>query len=102
MKKETKMAAPKTILIGDRVRYESAAGTIRGEVVKITKDWNANRDLIDWIYIQYYNEKSPSKHSIVRLADTALEMMKFKVIFRDCINYDALAERAAYERMMEM
>ena len=24
MKKETKMTAPKTILIGDRVRYESA------------------------------------------------------------------------------
>jgi len=96
------MAAPKTILIGDRVRYESALGTIRGEVVKITKDWNANRDLIDWIYIQYYNEKSPSKHSIVRLADTALEMMKFKVIFRDCYNYEAAAERYAYERMMEM
>jgi hypothetical protein len=31
------MTAPKTILIGDRVRYESAAGTIRGEVVKIMK-----------------------------------------------------------------
>jgi hypothetical protein len=29
-------------------------------------------------------------------------MMKFKVIFRDCINYDALAEQAAHERMMEM
>ncbi len=28
------MTAPKTVLIGDRVRYESAAGTIRGEVVK--------------------------------------------------------------------
>ena len=102
MKKETKMTAPKTILIGDRVRYESAAGTIRGEVVKIMKAMNANYDLIDWIYIEYYNEKSPSKHSIVRLADTALEMMKFKVTFRDCINYDALAERAAYDRMVGM
>jgi len=102
MKKETKMTAPKTILIGDRVRYESAAGTIRGEVVKIMKAMNANYDLIDWIYIEYYNEKSPSKYSIVRLADTALEMMKLKVTFRDCINYDALAERAAYDRMVEM
>jgi len=70
--------------------------------VKIMKAPNAAGNLIDWIYIEYYNEKSPSKHSIVRLADTALEMMKFKVIFRDCINYDALAERAAHERMMEM
>ena len=102
MKKETKMTAPKTILIGDRVRYESAAGTIRGEVVKITKDWNAAGNLIDWIYIEYYNEKSPSNYSIVRLADTALEMMKFKVTFRDCCNYDALAERFTFERMMEM
>ena len=96
------MAAPKTVLIGDRVRYESAAGTIRGEVVKIMQGWNANHDLIDWIYIEYYNEKSPSNYSIVRLADTALEMMKFKVTFRDCGNYDALTERFAFERMMEM
>ena len=64
--------------------------------------WNANHDLIDWIYIEYYNEKSPSNYSIARLADTALEMMKFKVTFRDCCNYDALAERFAFERMMEM
>ena len=77
------MTAPKTVLIGDRVRYESAAGTIRGEVVKITKDWNAAGNLVDWIYIEYYNEKSPSNYSIARLADTALAMMKFKVIFRD-------------------
>lgn len=96
------MAAPKTILIGDRVRYESAAGTIRGEVVKIMKDRNAAGDLIDWIYIEYYNEKSPSKYSIARLADTALAMMKFKVIFRDSVDYDRLAEQYAYERMMEM
>lgn len=92
------MAYPKTILIGDRVRYESVAGTIRGEVVKIMKDRNAAGDMIDWIYIEYYNEKSPSKYSIVRLADTALEMMKFKVIFRDCINYEALALRNDYEK----
>ena len=77
------MTAPKTVLVGDRVRYESAAGTIRGEVVKIMKAPNAAGNLIDWIYIQYYNQKSPSKHSIVRLADTALAMMKFKVVFRD-------------------
>ena len=92
------MAYPKTILIGDRVRYESAAGTIRGEVVKIMKDRNAAGDLIDWIYVEYYNEKSPSKYSIVRLADTALAMMKFKVIFRDCTNYEALALRNDYEK----
>ena len=77
------MTAPKTVLVGDRVRYESAAGNIRGEVVKIMKAPNAAGNMIDWIYIEYYNHKSPCKHSIVRLADTALAMMKFKVVFRD-------------------
>ena len=76
------MATPKSVLLGDRVRYESAAGMIRGEVVKIMKDWNAAGNLVDWIYIEYYNEQSPSKHSITRLAETSLEMMKFKVTFR--------------------
>lgn len=92
------MAYPKTILLGDRVRFESAAGTIRGEVVKIMRDLNAAGDMIDWIYVEYFNPKSPSKHSIVRLADTALEMMKFKVTFRD---WDIQAEQNAYDRMVE-
>ena len=77
------MTAPKNVLVGDRVRYESAAGTIRGTVVKIMRDLNAAGNMIDWIYVEYYNEKSPSKYSIVRLADTALAMMKFVVTFRD-------------------
>ncbi len=77
------MAAPKTVLVGDRVRYESAAGTIRGEVVRIRRAMNAANNMIDWIHVEYYNEKSPSNYSIAVLADTALEMMKFKVIFRD-------------------
>jgi hypothetical protein len=89
------MAYPNTntILIGDRVRYESAAGIIRGTVVKIMKDWNAAGDLIDWIYVEYYNEKSPTKFSIVRLADTALPMMKFVVTFRDYEIQIALKEK---------
>ena len=89
------MTAPKTVLIGDRVRYESAAGTIRGEVVKIMKDYNARGDLINWIYVEYYNEKSPSKYSIVRLAETALEMMKFVVTFRDYDIQVARGEKVA-------
>lgn len=77
------MTAPKTVLIGDRIRYKSAAGTIRGEVVKIMRDRNAAGEFIDWIYVEYYNEKSPCKSSIARLANTSLEMMKFVVTFRD-------------------
>jgi len=71
------------ILLGDRVRYESAAGTIRGEVVKIMRAPNARGDMIDWVYVEYHNEKSPIKKSVVRLAETALKMMKFVVTFRD-------------------
>lgn len=87
--------ATKTILIGDRVRYQSAAGTIRGEVVKIMRAPNARGDLINWIYVEYYNEKSPSKYSIARLAETALEMMKFVVTFRDIDIQIARGEKVA-------
>jgi hypothetical protein len=94
-KRKNEMTAPKTVLIGDRVRYESAAGTIRGEVVKIMQDRNAAGNMIDWIYIEYYNEKSPSKYSITRLAETALEMMKFVVTFRDYDIQVARGEKVA-------
>ncbi len=77
------MAAPKNILLGDRVRYESAAGTIRGEVVKTMRAPNAAGDMINWVYVEYHNENSPSKCSIARLAEPALETMKFVVTFRD-------------------
>jgi hypothetical protein len=89
------MSTPKTVLIGDRVRYESAAGTIRGEVVKIMQDRNAAGNMINWIYVEYYNEKSPSKYSIARLADTSLEMMKFVVTFRDIDIQIARGEKVA-------
>jgi hypothetical protein len=77
------MSYPKTILIGDRVRWTSAAGTLRGEVVRIVKAENAAGNMIDWIHVEYFNPKSPTKHSIAVLADTALEMLKFVVTFRD-------------------
>jgi hypothetical protein len=77
------MATPETVLIGDRVRYESASGTIQGEVVKIMRAPNAAGKLIDWIYVEYYNEKSPCKYSIARLAESSLEMMNFVITLRD-------------------
>jgi hypothetical protein len=89
------MSAPKTVLIGDRVRYESAAGTIRGEVIRIVRAKNAAGDMIDWIHVEYYNEKSPSKYSIAVLADTSLEMMKFVVTFRDIDIQIARGEKEA-------
>jgi hypothetical protein len=71
------------VLVGDRVRYESAAGTIRGEVVRIVRAKNAAGDMINWIHIEYHNEKAPTKKSIAVLAETALPMMKFRITFRD-------------------
>ena len=71
------------VLIGDRVRYESGVGTVRGEVVKIMQDKIAPGDSFDWIYVQYHNELSPSKSSIARIPSTAFESIGFKVIFRD-------------------
>jgi len=73
------MTVPKTILIGDRVRYESAAGTIRGEVVKIDQALNAAGGMIDWIHISHTLR---GHQTVTRLADTALAMMQFKIIFR--------------------
>lgn len=83
MMKGTAMFNPENILVGDRVRYESAAGTIRGEIVRIKRAKNAANKMINWIHIEYFNPQSPTKHSIAVLAETALEMMKFKVTFRD-------------------
>lgn len=89
------MTAPKTILIGDRVRYESAAGTIRGEVVAIEDRLCGDNVLRPWIVVEHTMYNKPVRTS---LADTSLAMMKFKVIFRDIVNYDALAERDSYEK----
>lgn len=77
----TAYVAPKTILVGDRVRYESAAGTIRGVVASIEYAENAAGDIIPWIVIEYqFNSYTKIR---TRLADTSLAMMKFEVIFRD-------------------
>lgn len=89
------MSYPKTVIVGDRVRYESAAGTIRGEVIRIVQSKNAAGNMIDWIHVEYHNEKSPTKKSIAVLAETSLEMMKFVVTFRDIDIQVACGEKAA-------
>jgi len=89
------MAYPKTVLIGDRVRWTSAAGTLRGEVIRIVRAKNASGNMIDWIHVEYYNEKSPTKKSIAVLADTSLEMLNFVVTFRDINIQIARGEKEA-------
>ena len=89
------MTAPKTVLIGDRVRYESAAGTIYGEVVDVVDRPCADDVVRPWIVVEHNLDGRMVRTS---LADLSLAMMKFKVIFRDICNYDALAERDSYEK----
>lgn len=74
------MTAPKTVLVGDRVRYESAAGTIRGEVVAIEDRLCADNVVRPWIVVEHIVNNRPVRTS---LADKSLAMMKFVVTFRD-------------------
>jgi hypothetical protein len=74
------MAYPKTVLVGDRVRYESAAGTIRGEVTDIVDRVCADGVVRPWICVEhnlYFGG------SVTWLPYSALEVMKFVVTFRD-------------------
>jgi hypothetical protein len=72
------MSAPKNILVGDRVRFEGrrGMGTIRGEIVAIVP---APAAAGRWIYIRHFSEQS----KLIRLAEKALDAMKFVVTFRD-------------------
>jgi len=67
------------IKVGDRIRYESVAGIIYGEVVKIMQDKNNLNEMIDWIYIEHFNPKSPTLHSIARIAKVTLEQMNPRI-----------------------
>lgn len=73
---------------GDRVRYESAAGTIRGEVHNIDLAENAAGQLIPWIHIEHCVK---NKYVVTRIAGTEenLRMMKFQVNFRGVLEMAA-------------
>jgi hypothetical protein len=73
------------IRVGDRVRWECHAGTLRGEIISIDLDLNANQELIPWITIETFVN---GKEQRVRLCGTYgyLKMMKFQVNFRDVEN----------------
>jgi hypothetical protein len=73
------------IRVGDRVRWSSAAGTLRGEITSIDLDLNANQELIPWITIEtIVNNKE--RHVRLCGTDSYLKMMKFQVNFRDVEN----------------
>lgn len=70
------------IAVGDRVRYESAAGTIRGEVTRIALDMNAANQLVPWLTIAFYNKLGKLDHASLCGTEDYLKMMKFRVNFR--------------------
>jgi hypothetical protein len=82
-----KNTSNKLVRIGDRVRWESAAGAIRGEIVDISLGLNANEELVPWLTVEYYRGDRSATRRIVRVqicgTDSNLKMMKFTVIFRD-------------------
>lgn len=90
MKKELDMSAPKTVLVGDRVRYVSAAGTIRGEVVDIVDRECGDGVFRPWIGVQHHLN---GRDTVTYLSDASLAMMKFVVTFRDINTQIALGDR---------
>lgn len=84
------MAYPKTVLVGDRVRYESAAGTIRGEVVDIADRMCADNVVRPWIGVQHHLN---GRETVTYLSDASLAMMKFVVTFRDIDTQIARGDR---------
>ena len=87
---KNEMTAPKTVLVGDRVRYVSAAGTIRGEVVDIVDRKCADNVVRPWIGVQHFLN---GRETVTYLSDASLAMMKFKVLFRDINVQIARGER---------
>jgi hypothetical protein len=70
--------------IGDRVRWSSAAGTIRGEVVGMRLGLTAANTLVPWVMIEYIRHDRAVKVELCG-TESNLKMMKFQVNFRDAI-----------------
>lgn len=70
------------IRIGDRVRWASAAGTLRGEIVDFVLDQNANGELVPWLIVENYVFNEVRRIRICG-TDAYLKMVKFQVLFRD-------------------
>jgi hypothetical protein len=70
------------VKLGDRVRYTSSAGLMRGEVVDMCLGLNAAGTIVPWIMIQYMDMYAYKRVEICGTEDN-LKMMKFRVNFRD-------------------
>lgn len=67
---------------GDRVRWTSAAGDMRGEVVDMRLGLNAVGTLVPWIMIQYMDMYAYKRVEICG-SESALKALHFRVLFRD-------------------
>ena len=71
----------KDIRIGDRVRWESAAGHLRGEIFAIHLARSAADTLIPWLMIKHFSN-GKEVTTCVPGDEDYLNMMKFQVNFR--------------------
>ena len=67
------------VRLGDRVRWDYAAGIIRGEVIKIEMAPTAAGDYVPWYTIQSLN----GNISCLCGRASYLNMMQFSIRFRD-------------------
>ena len=70
------------VKIGDRVRWTSAEGDIRGEIVSMRLGLNAANEVIPWLTIECMRY-GRLQHIDMCGLESHLRMMKFVVIFRD-------------------
>lgn len=106
---------PKTVLIGDRVRWDWPSGTKRGTVEQIFNTQDEFGDYINFYHISYSDGFGGTGMAMISQND--FEQFDFKVIFRDVAvqiergernadgsfrDYDREADQYEYERMVEM
>lgn len=71
------------VQIGDRVRWTSSAGVLRGEIVNMCLALNSAGTLVPWIDIKYTNFRGLVKTVRLCGSDDHLKMLRFRVNFRD-------------------
>ena len=71
------------VRIGDRVRWTSAAGVLRGEVVNMGLGRGLAGTLAPWVDIKYTNFRGLVKTVRLCGSDSALKALHFRVNFRD-------------------
>jgi hypothetical protein len=70
------------VRIGDRVRWTSAAGDIRGEIVGMRLGLSSAGTLVPWVMIEYYNLNGNKRVELCG-SESALKALHFRVLFRD-------------------